>query len=129
VSELARLQEALQARILHGSRAIDADIDAADPPERERRLQIYEHAYLARLVDGLGETYEALRATLGATEFDRLAGGFVRTVPSVHRSIRDYGAQFGEHIAARMDGIEGCALAELARWEWRACSMRRTRAS
>jgi len=115
---LATIQHALQSRILLGSRAIDADIAARDAHECERRLQIYEHAYVARLEDALGDTYEALRASIGEVEFERLATGFIRAVPSVHRSIRDYGAEFPVHVEQRVEGIDGRVLAELARWEW-----------
>ena len=118
MTALAALQRALQARVLHGSRTIDTEIAARDPHQCERRLRIYEHAYVVRLVDALGDTYEALRASIGESEFGRLATCFVRAVPSVHRSIRDYGAEFPSYIAQNVAGIEGRALAELASWEW-----------
>ena len=118
MSELARLQDSLQARILYGSRVIDSDVHAANPDERDRRLQVYEHAYVARLVDGLADTYKALCSTLGETEFRRIAAGFVRASPSVHRSIRDYGDGIAAHLAEQLSGIDGRAMSELARWEW-----------
>lgn len=62
-------------------------VSASSPPEG---LQIYSHAYRARLIEVLGNDHEKLKIFLGATEFTRLAGEFVAHNPSTVRSLRYY---------------------------------------
>ena len=118
MTSLRSLQLDLQSRIVAGDAAIDDRVAASDSTERACRLHIYEHAYVARLVDALVRAYPALCRTLGEPEFRGLAVGYVRAVPSVHRSIRDYGADLPAHVERSRAGVTGRVLAELARWEW-----------
>ena len=118
MSDLARLQLAFQARVLAGSTNIDAAIASRDHGELGTRLGIYEHAYVSRLVEGLGATYRALRRQLGDEQFAAVTTAFIRAAPSKHASIRDYGAELGAFLRSVRPGVEGQALAELAEWEW-----------
>jgi hypothetical protein len=118
MSGLELLQRALQHRILTGDGEVGAAIVAEDGSERAKRLQVYEHAYVARLVEALQRAYPALRATVGEASFAELARAHVRQLPSVYRSIRYYGAELAALVERSRPGAEGRALAELARWEW-----------
>lgn len=87
------------------------------------RLHIYRHAYAARLIEALRETFghsarylDAQFDGKGASAFDRLAGAYVQSHPSGERNINAYGrdwpAWLGEHLARWPE------LAELARLDW-----------
>jgi hypothetical protein len=118
VSDLARLQLAFQARALAGSTNIDAAIASRGRGKLSTRLGIYEHAYLSRLVEGLGATYRALRRQLGDEQFAAVTTAFIHAAPSKHASIRNYGAELGAFLGSVRPGVEGETLAELAEWEW-----------
>jgi len=112
------LQRSFQARIIAGTPGIEPLIADTERIDVSTRLGIYEHAYTARIVTALGETYRATRTVIGAGEFDTLAAAFLAATPSTHASIRDYGGEFGRFIAGRIPGVRGEALGELADWEW-----------
>jgi hypothetical protein len=115
---LPELQRAFQARILSFEGGIEAELSTASATDLEARLGAYVNGYRARLVEALGTTYPALKATLGDEEFDRQMRLYVDSTPSRHFSVRHY----GEHISSRLKdctaGGAGTALAELAHWEW-----------
>jgi len=61
-------------------------------------LQIYSHAYSARLTEVLGSDHDKLKTFLGTEEFTRLAALFVANNPSRVRSLRHYGSHFPEFL-------------------------------
>jgi len=61
-------------------------------------LQIYSHAYRARLIEVLGNDHEKLKQFLGTEEFSRLAALFVASNPSRVRSLRYYGSSFPQFL-------------------------------
>lgn len=115
---LPDLQSAFQDWILHRRDRVDGLVRGGGRVPVVVRLGVYEHAYAARLVEALGTTYPALKATLGADEFAAIATAFLRENPSRHASIRYYGRELGAFVAARRPGMEGTTLRELAEWEW-----------
>jgi hypothetical protein len=82
------------------------------------RLGVYTHAYAARLVEVLAETFPAVQAALGTRVFARQVSDFVRQQPSRFRSVRDYGAELPAWLASRLTGPRAQAIADLARFEW-----------
>lgn len=59
-----------------------------------QRLRIYLHAYRARLLELMRDTFEKTWAYLGDDRFDAAARAYVHEHPPYHRSLRWYGANF-----------------------------------
>jgi len=115
---LAELQAAFQGRLLHGSADIDPLVVGDERLAAAERLGIYEHAYVSRLAEALGETYAAVRYALGEARFAQLAALYVREHPSNQFSIRFYGAEFAAFVTRSRPQVRAAVLADLARWEW-----------
>lgn len=115
---LAELERAVQRQVLAGG-PLPADLEAAVAPPAAERWDIYVEAYRLRLAEALGATYPALAARAGNEEFAALAGAFIAATPSVHRSIRDYGAELAAFLHAGATDPEQQLRAELAAFEWR----------
>lgn len=81
-------------------------------------LQIYHHAYRARLVDALRGDYPTVHHWLGDEEFESLAHAYLRVHPSAHFSLRWLGAGLADFIEAWLVPEQAEPLAELARLEW-----------
>ncbi len=116
---LAQVQGALQAFILGdgGDRARALPLLSEGPgPSRDRRLDIYHHAYRARLQEALGTVYERTWAYLGDEEFATVAARHIEAHPSSSRNLRDYGAEFPR--VAREAFPEDPEVAELAMMDW-----------
>jgi hypothetical protein len=116
--ELRELQRELQREILGGTSAIGAVIVEAPPLTVDARLGIYRHAYRARLTEALDDVYPILHQILGDETFASLAELFIETHLSVHRSIRWYGSELADFLAAQHPFAREPALAEIARFEW-----------
>ena len=79
-------------------------------------LQVYAHAYSARLIDVMRTDHEKLSLFLGDKEFSRLVGGYVASHPSQVRSLRNYGEQLPEFLAAS-DHPEAARAGQLCLFE------------
>jgi len=91
-------QEEMRSHILSPTRLADAGMD------------IYRHAYGARLAGALASNYPVLAQRCGAGEFSDLAREYIARYPSSHYNIRWYGA----HLWRWLRGSHG----DLARMEW-----------
>lgn len=112
---LGALQRQFQQHVLSGG----ADIASVIRPGGigiERRLAIYHHAYRARLVDTLRDSYGHTLRYLGDDAFDAAALVHVEAHPSDHPNLRWYGRDFPQTLAARFD--EDPEVAELALLDW-----------
>jgi hypothetical protein len=89
------------------------------------RLEIYRHAYHARLIECLLDDYPAVAATLGEADFDELCRKYIATYPSTGSNLNGFGA----HMASlcRAEAAEPAAIAsrelgsfvaDLAALEW-----------
>ena len=115
---LAVLQNNLQACVLDGARAIDAQVIGATPDDIRARLAIYSNAYRTRLTEALASNYPALAKLLGADDFARLASRYISAHVSRHASIRYFGDQLSTFLATDAGYCSVSLLAELAAWEW-----------
>jgi hypothetical protein len=115
---LDELQRWLQAVVTHPGGAA-AGIDSAEardqialaPRQVERvvtrsqalsaieRLEIYNRAYFARLLECLREEYSVLAAALGSELFDSFAIGYLEAHPSQSYTLSRLGAGFPEFLA------------------------------
>lgn len=71
------------------------------------RLEIYYHAYYARLLDCLREEYSVLATALGDELFDSFAVAYLQTHPSQSYTLGRLGAKFPEFLAATRPAPEG----------------------
>jgi hypothetical protein len=117
-TRLRQLQRLLQSHLLGEPSSIDEAIAEAPPLSVADRLGIYRNAYRVRLIEALDDTYPVLHALLGDEVFVALGEEFVSAHPSVHRSIRWYGAELPEFLAQRPPYAEQPILAEVALLEW-----------
>jgi hypothetical protein len=116
--KLAQLQQSFQTQVLQGGDAIAGELSADERFTLAVRLGVYTHAYAARLIEALAETFPAVQAALGERQFARQVGDFVRARPSRFRSVRDYGEQLSAWLTSRLGGPRAQGIADLARFEW-----------
>lgn len=117
---LAELQRAVQEHLLAGGDPPATLVAGVRPPAVER-WRVYSDAYRIRLVAALAKGYPAIARRLGERTFGALMLDFVAAQPSVHRSVRDYGAELAAWLraeAADAEGAELAMLADLAAFEW-----------
>ena len=115
---LRQLQSDLQRHLTGEHSAIADAIVDAPPLTVDQRLGIYSNAYRSRLIEALGDTYPVLHAVLGDEDFAALGEEFVAAQPSVHRSIRWYGAELADFLARSPPYAGQPIFAELALLEW-----------
>lgn len=112
---LADLQHHLQQHLLQGDAAI-AEHLVPGGIGIARRLHIYHHAYRARLVDALRDTFGHTATYLGDDWFERDAARYVELSPSRRPNLNDYGeglpAWWAQHYPNDPD------IAELATLDW-----------
>ncbi|GAC1538244.1 MAG: DNA-binding domain-containing protein [Polyangiales bacterium] len=83
------------------------------------RLQVYHHAYHARLVECLADDYPALQHALGEDAFEALARAYVVAHPSRSFSLNFYGARMAAFCAVHESpGFPAQFASDLARLEW-----------
>lgn len=116
--KLANLQQSFQTHVLRGDDGVVSEIVADERFPIALRLDVYTHAYAARLVEVLAETFPAVQAALGTRMFARQVSDFVRQQPSRFRSARDYGEELPAWLASRLTGPRAQAIADLGHFEW-----------
>jgi hypothetical protein len=112
------IQAAFQRHVLDQDGAIEPAVTGTERLSALERLRIYSYAYVARLVESLGQTYPALMQVLGEAQFETTARAFVQRYPSNVTSVRYYGRKLADFLAERAADPTGAMLADLARWEW-----------
>lgn len=76
------------------------------------RLDIYNRAYFARLLECLREEYSVLAFALGAELFDAFALGYLQTHPSKSYTLGKLGERFPEYLAENRPAHDGGASAD-----------------
>lgn len=98
--------------------ALQASLVGSPTLSVELGLQIYHHAYRARLLGVLREDFPAVHYWLGDEQFDQLASAYLQDNPSRHFSLRWLGERFADFIEQNQHAEQMPALVELARLEW-----------
>lgn len=111
-SLLERQQQALQAAICGAEEGA-----AAGGVQSVLGLDVYRHAYAARLIAALRDNYEVLHRAMGDESFDDLARAYLAAHPSSRPSIRWFGHLLPEFMAADWDDLPHPAFADLARMD------------
>lgn len=92
------------------------------PQGEAPRIDIYRHAYRARLTDALRENYPVLHRLLGDDAFNETAEAFIAARPSHHPSIRWFGSELANFLDTTPEHAAHPATADLARMEWALCA-------
>jgi hypothetical protein len=116
--QLRQLQREMQRDLFGEASEIGSCIAETAPLATAARLGIYRHAYVARLTETLQDHYPVLHAILGDEDFEELGASYIRGFPSVHRSIRWFGRELADFLAAQPPFNEQPIFAEIARFEW-----------
>jgi Putative DNA-binding domain len=111
---LRELQQELQRHLLGDDSTIVDDIIDTPPISPAERVSIYRNAYEARLLEALEDTYPVVHKLLGDEMFASLGVAFIARHPSVHRSIRWYGAELAQFLAENAPYQEQPVLSEVA---------------
>ncbi|MDR7269841.1 hypothetical protein J2X20_002470 [Pelomonas saccharophila] len=82
-------------------------------------LEVYRHAYRARLVAALTDNYTVLARALGDEAFEALGQAYLAATPSQHPSIRWFGHELAGFMAAADDDlVPHASLVDFARMDW-----------
>lgn len=82
----------------------------------EQRLEIYHHAYRARLVEALADTFSRTAHYVGTENFAQWASDFATTQPPESTSLNHYGDAFPAFLQTRLP--HNTELHELAQLDW-----------
>jgi hypothetical protein len=86
-------------------------------PSTALGLEVYHHAYRARLIECLVDDYPALQYALGAEQFTALASSYIVRHPSDARNLNGFGRHM-ESFCRECSHPLGCFWGDLARLEW-----------
>lgn len=112
-ASLPELQNLFQDRLLTGRADIEAHLASGGP-----FLKVYDHAYVARLLEVMGEDFPAVHTLLGDDEFADAAAAYVRGHPSQARSVRWLGAGFAAWLGVTAPWSDLPVLTDMAAFEW-----------
>jgi len=110
---LVRIQDLFQDRLLTGAAGIDGHLAAGGP-----FMKVYDHAYVARLMEILGEDYPALHTLLGDDGFAEATEAYVRAHPSTFRSARWFGGALADWLGRTAPWSDVPVLTDMAAFEW-----------
>lgn len=85
---------------------------------RGARIEVYRHAYRARLTEALRSNYPVLHRVLGDEAFGALAAGYLQARPSLRPSIRWFGDELVGYLNEVPNAAPHPSLIDLARMEW-----------
>jgi hypothetical protein len=77
-------------------------------------VEVYRHAYVARLIECLDDDYPVCRYALGDSRWGELARDYVSTHVSSHPSLNGYGRDMVNHLCQHGEPF----AADLAKLEW-----------
>jgi hypothetical protein len=118
VSRLADIQEAFQRFLLTSDSEIGSHVVGTERVPVEVRLGIYGDGYRSRLIEVLESSYPVLASLLGEADFQTLGAKYVASHESTFFSVRYYGHELADFLAATAEYSQAPLLAELAKWEW-----------
>lgn len=120
MTSLAATQRRMQAFLLHPDidTGIASTVIATSAAGVEERLNVYAHAYRARLKEVLRNDFPGLISLSTAETFEEIASSYIDAVPSRHANVRWYGDGFANFLHSDARWSTQRALAEMAAFEW-----------
>lgn len=99
------------------------EVQSGNPEQPDRtgirgHMEIYIHAYQARMRQALADNFPVLHRALGDADFGALASAYCAARPSNHRSIRWLGDGLVDFMAATPARVPHPALLDIARMDW-----------
>ena len=79
-------------------------------------LDVHREGYKARLLEALGETFEATWWALGDDDFLSLGSRYIDAYPSASKNLSDYGEGFPKFLSSEEEELP--FIVELAQFEW-----------
>ena len=117
MTALAQLQSDFLRNISGAGTPITAQLDDSQGIASNLGLQIYTHAYGARLREALHSDHAALAWYLGDERWLRTCNDYIERHPSQHRSLRNFGNQLPEFLRHHPSHEAHPRIAELAVFE------------
>ena len=98
---LLETQKQMKERILaHGHAGkVGAFLNKQGGASGEERMAVYADAYVARMMEALSETYEAVKHLLGNEAFVELTESYMEAHPSHSYNLNDVGESMPEHLS------------------------------
>ncbi len=120
MTSLAATQRRMQAFLLHPNidTGIACTVVATPAAGVDERLNVYAHAYRARLREVLRNDFPGLLLLSTPTIFEEIAGSYIDAVPSRHANVRWYGDALADFLRSDARWSTQPALAEMAAFEW-----------
>jgi len=118
LGSLGDLQRAFQDYLLARSDSFPAAVRDSSKADRATLLDVYRDGYALRLIEVLTGDYPGVVAMAGPDDFDYMARAYIAAHPSRHRSVRWYGAQLADFLAATPPFSGTPEASEMARFEW-----------
>lgn len=84
----------------------------------DERLNVYAHAYRARLKEVLRNDFPSLLSLSTPDGFEEIASAYIDAVPSRHANVRWYGGALADFLRNDARWSTQPALAEMAAFEW-----------
>ncbi len=75
------------------------EIAASSRQSAAERLEVYQHAYFARLIECLGEEFEGVQEAVGEAAFQQLGIEYLVRHPSTSYTLADLGKNFPKFLA------------------------------
>lgn len=99
VAEAISSPEASQHIAISSVEELSSVVLPSNAQDSSSRLEIYIDAYFERLLECLGQEFQATRAALGEESFNAVAFGYLRREPSRSYTLNDLGASFSNYLA------------------------------
>ena len=113
-----QLQQVFKQYLMQGNPGIREHISKQGVLTQGFRLNIYAHAYVARLVEALAADFEALSALLGEQQFYELGRDYIQAHPSTNTSLRWFGKKMASFLKRTNPYCQQPYLYEIAAFEW-----------
>jgi hypothetical protein len=120
MTSLDEIQRQLQSAIVGETADAGSIVLPSSTMSAEERLAVYQHAYIARLVECMRAEFPMFCRAVGQAQFDDLAAMFVAAHPPASYTLVELGRAFPSFLNTSMPAdLPGRrALAELAELEW-----------
>jgi len=118
MNSLPLIESKFQDYVLGEESGMSTEVAGDSEEFRRVRLDIYRDAYRLRLIEVLASDYPVLKSHAGDEWFERAAGEYISTHPSVFRNVRWFGGTLPAFLRRQPGHASQPVLAELAEFEW-----------